>query len=334
MIKDRFDALPAAHRDIAREALIAAFGMAPIGAIAAMTGGMTTASVYRVEVGRRKYLLRIEGEPSPLRNPHQYKAMAIAAEARIAPTIHYVDEVARVAVMDFVEQVHLKAYPGGPAALARALGELFSRVQATPVFPYYVNYPDIVARLFAHVRRTGLFADGVLDPHVRRLELLGKAYEAGATKPVSSHNDPTPGNILFDGKRLWLIDWESAFRNDPLIDVAIVLDGLVRTPDLEEIFLNAWLGRAPDQDIRARLEVTQALTRLYYAGVFLSASAAAAWVKGDTDLSVPSVAEFQQAVQTGRLRAGTPENWHIRGKMFLASFLSGIATPGFGGPAS
>lgn len=334
MIEDRFDAFPAAHRDIAREALTATCGTTPIDAIVAMTGGMTTASVYRVEVGTHKYLLRIEGEPSPLRNPHQYKSMAIAATAGIAPTIHYVDEVGRVAVMDFVEQVPLKTYPGGPAALARALGELFSQVQATPVFPYYVHYPDIVARLFAHVRRTCLFADGVLDPHVRRLELISKAYEAGATKLVSSHNDPTPGNILFDGERLWLIDWESACRNDPLVDTAIVLDGLVRTPVSEEVFLNAWLGRAPDQDIRARLEVTRALTRLYYAGVFLSASAAASWVKGDTDLAVRSVADFQQAIEVGRLKAGTPENWHIRGKMFLASFLSGIATPGFGGPAS
>jgi hypothetical protein len=68
--------------------------------------------------------------------------------------------------------------------------------------------------------------------------------------------------------------------------------------------------------------------------VFLSASAAASWVKGDTDLSVPSVVDFQQAIQAGRLKAGTPEIWHIRGKMFLASFLSGNATPGFGGPAS
>ena len=254
--------------------------------------------------------------------------MAIAAAARIAPAVHYVDEVARVVVMDFVEQVPLKAYPGGPAALAGALGELLSRVQATPVFPYYVHYPDIVARLFAHVRRTGLFADGVLDPHVRRLELVSKAYEAGATRLVSSHNDPVPGNILFDGERLWLIDWESACRNDPLADIAIVLDGIVRTPAHEEIFLTAWLGRAPDEDIRARLEVTRALTRLYYAGVFLSAAAAASWVKGDTDLSVPSVADFEQAIRAGRLKLGTPGIRHIRGKMFLAAFLSGAAAPG------
>ena len=154
-----------------------------------------------------------------------------------------------IVVTDFIEQVSLEAYPGGPPALARALGELLARVQATEVFPYFVEYPDIVARLFAHVRRTGLFADGVLDQHVERLELLCGAYRASSGKPVSSHNDVVPNNILFDGRRLWLIDWESAYCNDPLVDVAIMLDGVARRPEMEEVLLGAWLGRAPDGSI-------------------------------------------------------------------------------------
>jgi aminoglycoside phosphotransferase (APT) family kinase protein len=324
---DPFAAL--AHADGARSALAAAFGRARIGPIVALTGGATTASAYRIEVGERSYLLRIEGEPSPLRNPHQYASMRIAAEAGIAPQILYVDEAARIVVTDFIEQVPLEAYPGGPPALARALGELLARVQATEVFPYFVEYPDIVARLFAHVRRTGLFAGGVLDQHVERLELLRGAYRTNSGRLVSSHNDVVPSNILFDGRRLWLIDWESAYCNDPLVDVAIVLDGIARSPEMEEALLGAWLGRAPDESIRERLDVVRALTRLYYAGVFLSASAAVSWVKEEIDLSVPSAVDFQRAIKAGRLTAGTGETKHILGKMFLASFLSGVAAPGF-----
>jgi len=329
MIKDRYDAFPVAHREKARAAMVAAFGAAPIGGITALTGGATTAAAYRVEADGRRYLLRIEGEPSPLRNPHQYQSMRIAAEAGIAPGIHYVDEAARVAVIDFIEQVPLATYPGGPHALAKALGALVSRLQATPVFPPFVDYPDIVTRLFAHVRRTGLFAEGILDPHFERLEWLRRAYGKGAAVPVSSHNDPVPNNILFDGQRLWLIDWESAYCNDRLVDIAIMLDGVARSPELGEVLLKAWLGRAPDQDVRARLEIVGALTRLYYAGVFFSASAAASWTMGDADLSVPSLADFRQAIRDGRLKAGTSETKHVLGKMFLASFLSGVAAPGF-----
>jgi hypothetical protein len=52
--------------------------------------------------------LRVEGEPSPLRNPHQYVSMRIAAEAGIAPEIRYLDTAARIAVIDFIAQQPLK----------------------------------------------------------------------------------------------------------------------------------------------------------------------------------------------------------------------------------
>lgn len=128
---------------------------------------------------------------------------------------------------------------------------------------------------------------------------------------------------------LWLIDWESAYRNDPLVDVAIVLDNLARSPELEEVLLQAWLGHVPDEALRARLQLIRALTRLYYAGVLLSASAAASWMMPDTDLSAPTLPEFQRAVRDARFKPGAPETKHILGKMFLVSFFSGVAPPGF-----
>ena len=69
-----------------------------------MAGGASGASPFRVEVGDRRYLVRVEGPPSPLRNPHQYVSLRIAAEAGVAPPVHYIDETARVAVTDFIEQ--------------------------------------------------------------------------------------------------------------------------------------------------------------------------------------------------------------------------------------
>ena len=73
----------------------------------------------------------------------------------------------------------------------------------------------------------------------------------------------------------------------------------------------------------------RALTRLYYAGVFLSASLRRHGRNPTTDLSAPSVAEFRKAVGEGRLKPGAPQTKHMLGKMFLASFFSGVAAPGF-----
>ena len=73
-----FDTLTAKQREHVRSALTAAFGSAPIEAVAPITGGASTASTFRLDAGGRSYLLRVEGQPSPLRNPHQYVSMRIA----------------------------------------------------------------------------------------------------------------------------------------------------------------------------------------------------------------------------------------------------------------
>jgi aminoglycoside phosphotransferase (APT) family kinase protein len=308
-----------------RAALKDAFGTAPVGAIAAVGGGATSASLFRAEVDGRTRLVRFEGEPSPLRNPHQYESLRIAAEAGIAPKLYYVDETRGIAVMDFIEAQPLRDYPGGSKALAAAVGALLWRLQDAPLFPYFVDFPDIVARLFEHVRSTGLFADGLLDPYTERLERIRESWPR--VTPVSSHNDPNPRNILYDGERLWLVDWESAYRNDPLVDVAIVLDNLAPSPELEEILLRSWLGRAPDETVRAHLAPARALSRLWYAGVLLSASATTPRTAPDTDLSVPSVPKFLEDVRSGSLKPRTYETVHTMGKMYLAGFLTGCAVP-------
>ena len=193
---------------------------------------------------------------------------------------------------------------------------MIARLQASPAIPAFVDYPDMVARLFAHVRRTGLFAAGVLDPHWDRLEQIRAAWDRDPARLVSSHNDCHPGNFLFDGERLWLVDWESAYRNDPFVDVAILLDNVASTPELEAVVLRACLGRDSDADDRQRLQTARALTRLYFAGFFLSSSAASGWrAEPDTDLAV------EQRPYMG------PAMLHAAGKLYLRGFLDGYPVP-------
>ena len=328
MVAEFSDTPSAAHYETVRSALNAAFGFDQTSAITPVTGGASGAFPFRVEIGDRWYLVRVEGSPSPLRNPHQYNSMRIAAEAGIAPRIYHIDETARVAVMDFIEERPLSDYPGGPRDLAQAMGEMLGRVQATPSFQRFVEYPDIVGRLWTYVCRTGLFARGALDMYTERLGRIRQAYSWNSRNSVSSHNDLVPRNILFDGERLWWIDWESAYRNDPLVDVAIILDNFAPSADLESVVLAAWLGRAPDVELYTRLALVRALTRLYYAGVLFSASMASSGALGDDDPSAPPIAEFRRKISDGHLEAGAPETKHILGKMYLASFFTDARPPG------
>jgi len=58
---------------------------------------------------------------------------------------------------------------------------------------------------------------------------------------------------------------------------------------------------------------------------------------GDSKMNVPlaftsgeNIRENRSFLVMGRLKRGVPETYHILGKMFLASFFTGVATPGFG----
>ena len=328
MTSDALDAKSREHRGTILGALEAAFGFARAASITSIGGGASGAFPFRVDIGDRRYLVRIEGPASPLRNPHQYESMRIASDAGIAPKVHHIDEPNRVAVMDFVEERPLSTFPDGPRALSHAIGTILGHVQGMPLFPHFVEYPVIVGRLWRWVCQTGLFAPGVLDPCTEHLARLRETYVWDTTGSVSSHNDPVPRNILFDGQRLWMIDWESAYRNDPLVDVAITLDSFAPTLELEQVLLLARLGKKASASVPERLVKVRALTRLYYAGVFLSASAAASGPIADRDLSAPTAAAFRHSIHNGEITAGSSKAKHILGKMYLSSFMTGELPPG------
>jgi len=321
--------IPPEHRETARGALAGAFGSSAVDALQVVKGGASGALTYRVDISGKACLLRIETKRRPMRNPHQYECMRIAADAGIAPALQYVAPDACVAVMDFIAQRPLGDYPGGPEALAKALGSLAARLQRTSAFPLLHEFPGLIARIFGFLRGSRLFAPGLLDPHAVAFERLRAAYRWDESTLVSSHNDPNAQNVLFDGERLWLVDWETSYRNDPLTDIAILIENFAQAPELERTLIQAWLGGDPDRILLARLALMRQFTRLYYAGMLLSIAAAQPRQSPETDLTAPTPDEFRAALIRQEHSPGSQATLFILGKMCLAAFMAGMTAPGF-----
>lgn len=86
----------------------------------------------------------------------------------------------------------------------------------------------------------------------RRIEAALPAY-----KPVLCHNDLLPANLLDDGDRLWIVDWEYAGMGDEFFDLAnlAVNNGLDEHEDAE--LIEAYLGHCEEPDL-ARLRLLRA----------------------------------------------------------------------------
>ncbi len=331
--KDRLlilENLPEERRPAAQTALRSAFGAAPVAALTEIKTG-ASALIYRIEVGGRPYLLRLDAtHRDNVRDPlRSYPCMVAAAEVGIAPAVHYADAAAGVAIMDFVVGRPLATHPGGPDGLAHDLGRLAATLQALPLFPSIGDYPSIIGGMFDEVLESKLYDDGLLAPHRAGFERIRDAYPWDDAALVSSHNDSHAGNILFDGEKLWLIDWETAYRNDPLADIAIITMYIANTPDLQETLIRSWLGRPSDEVLRARLVLMRMLVRLFYATANAFYVAKARPDLRETDMAAPTPAEFRAAIDNGKLISNTFETQRVGGKVAFRSFIDGLAAPAF-----
>jgi aminoglycoside phosphotransferase (APT) family kinase protein len=317
-MRDVFSVIAENRRDAVRLAIESVADPASVSRISQMTGGASGATTLKVEVGAHAFLLRLDPGRRGFQNPaRSYPCLRAAAAAGIAPAVHHADEVAGIVLMDFVSERPATAFPGGQPALVRSLGDLVARLQATAPFPVVMeDFGALVDAMLNLVVDGGLFAAGVLDRHVAGLERIRAEYPSGVA-PVSAHNDINPRNVLFDGERLWLVDWELAFGNDPFADLANIANNFSEVSDVDNLVLEGWLGRAPDDDTRLRLALMRDLHRLFYAGLMLSEFVGQR--EPEAELIAPTQDEFRAALARGELR-GTPELLFVLGKMHLVSF--------------
>jgi thiamine kinase-like enzyme len=89
------------------------------------------------------------------------------------------------------------------------------------------------------------------EPSVRRIEQVLRASSPGT---VPCHNDLLAANILDDGERIWLIDYELSGNNDACFELGNIWSEAVLEPDRLEHLVSAYFGRpAPVETARARL---------------------------------------------------------------------------------
>lgn len=190
--------------------------------VALLGGGITNFNVTLRDRGRR-YVVRV-GDDIPLHGIMRFNELAAhraAASVGLAPPVVHAEP--GILVLDFIESVPLtEAAVRDDAMLARILpllGRCHREAMAAlrgPVLSFWVFH--VLRDYAATLRAGGSPHAGELDALLRIAERLEAAI--GPVEIVLGHNDLLPANLLDDGERLWLIDWEYAGLNSPLFDLA------------------------------------------------------------------------------------------------------------------
>ncbi len=320
--------IPTAKRDAVNKALQTAFGTTSVDSISVLKGGLSNAQVYKLVIGGQAYVLRIVMQVEAFNDPvRQYLCMNRAADAGIAPKVYYASAEDALAITAFIEG---QPFPPGDA-LITPLAEMIKAIHATPSFPPLVNFLDGVDLFIANYRATELLPERATEEHFRYYAQIQQAYPRHDPDLVSSHNDLNRGNLIYDGRKLWAIDWEAAFLNDRYVDLAIVGKAFAAGADQEEQFLRAYFGKELDDYRRARYFLMVQITHFYYGMILLNmvAGARAGGFVADVGMETPSMSEFHQQIGTGTISLQTLENQLLYGKVMLNEALRNMQTARF-----
>ena len=205
---------------IARVAALACF--ADPQDITPLEGGITNVNLL-VRDGGRRFVVRL-GDDIPEHGVMRWNEVVLsrAAEAAgISPAV--VHQEPGVLVLDFVEArtfaepdvrdpVNLKKIVELIAGVHRDLGNHLTG-------PILAFWPFQVNRTYAaRLKADGSVHTALLPGLMNTMTGLEKAV--GPVELVVGHNDLLAANLLDDGERLWLIDWEYGGFNSPLFDLA------------------------------------------------------------------------------------------------------------------
>lgn len=318
--------IPSEKLAAVEEALLQAFGtVAPDAPPRPMTGGMSGARLFRIRVGGIPYVLRLEPDRAPpFGDPvRAHACMRIAAEACLAPPVRHADAATGVVIMDLIAEQPLSDYRGD---LMVELGQSARLLHETQAFPPLVDYLAGMDVLLGWFRAAGVTPEA--DELFERFMAFRARYATLEADLVSSHNDLNARNVLYDGRRLWLIDWDAAFLADRYVDLASLANWFAAGPEDTERLLSTYFRASPTEAQSARLWLMRQVNHLFY-GVMFALSGAE--LRRPADIAgARRLAGLRAELAEGRLELGRASVRLGFGAALLAEALTGFRSAGFG----
>ncbi|HET8953879.1 MAG TPA: phosphotransferase [Solirubrobacteraceae bacterium] len=191
----------------------------PDGAPVALEGGITNRN-YRVRWGGRDCVLRCPGRDTALLGidrAAEWAATQAAAAAGVGPPGIAFDPGVGCLVTEWVE-----GRPIEPAELRGRIPELavaLRTIHDGPALPAVFDVFAVVEAYREIALARAASPPAGLDRLADGAAAIRAALRGPEHAPVPCHNDLLASNVLDDGRRLWIVDWEYAGMGDRYFDL-------------------------------------------------------------------------------------------------------------------
>jgi aminoglycoside phosphotransferase (APT) family kinase protein len=317
--------IPPEKSEAVTRGLREAFGVTEFEDISRITRGHTSSLVFRIIVRGSQYLLKIiTRAEDPTRH---YTSMKAAAEAGLAPRVRHTNIDEKISITDFVEA---EPFPVSDAlvrlpALLRTLHALppFDKAPFNTTCTFLINKGPVLDGYLRKFQDANILPKAEIEEFFARHAELAAVYPYDDGEMVSSHNDLfKPDNVLFDGQRVWLVDWEAAFLNDRYADLAAVANQVVGNDEEEMDYLREYFGAPPDRYQRARFHLMRQIAHLFYTMAFLLIGSAGKPV--DWSGAVPEFSDFNRRMWAGEVDLADKDMMIVYGRVHWQRLLQNV----------
>ncbi|MFD2353321.1 phosphotransferase [Nonomuraea ferruginea] len=221
-----------------------------------LPGGLTNRN-FKVTTDGGTFVVRVFGGDGSLLfidRDAEHLATLAAAEAGVGAPVHAYLPGEGLVVGYIPGRTFTEADVRDPANLPR-LAETCRRLHAGPRFPREFDMFDVQRRYLGIVRERGfrLLRRGIWSSCPRSLKSRN-VWKCGGKRRFRVTTTCWLGNIIGDGQRLWLIDYEYAGNNDPCFELGNLWSESDLSPGQLEELVTAYYGRRLRHKIaRARL---------------------------------------------------------------------------------
>ena len=219
---------------------------------------------FLVEGGGKRYVVRGGGDISAHNIVRTKAAASRAAHAAgVSPRVHYVDSNALV--IGFIEGRTLTPQDVRASENHPRLVDLIKRAHRE--IPKHFTGPAPLFWVFQILRHYDRTLREFRSPHVSALPARARMAQrleqaVGPIDIVFGHNDMLAANLLDDGERLWLVDWEYAGFNSPLFDLGGLASNSQASLEDAEHMMELYFERPIDHDLRRRVAAMTAASLL------------------------------------------------------------------------
>jgi aminoglycoside phosphotransferase (APT) family kinase protein len=322
--------MPAPTQDRAVRALLPEDLVGVVERVEPITLGLSGAGVYAVTTSRGSYVLRVQArDVDPQSFARQLRVLRRASDAGVAPAVVHVDEASLAVLTVRVPGVPMAAATADPAVRAEVFTSVLDRLRTLHALdPSGVAERDPL--LYARAAweaghdRPGFPPWAASIPPT--LEAIA-ATLAGDPRRVVSHNDLNPGNVLWDGARAWLVDWEVTGLGHPYFDLATLALFLLLGDDVALELVARHDGAPLDERSRASFRALRQLVAILCGLTFLSLVDDLGVRPAPTRADAPSLGDCYAAMRAGELDLQSARGRAAMGLALLAQGLIVLPRP-------